>query len=62
MLVSDWEKATGLKLTDVLETRASGLLVLTQDWQIARKLIGVDLPGDRRWRFRCGIVQHSDPL
>ena len=30
---------TGLKLTDVLETRASGLLVLTQDWQIARKLI-----------------------
>ncbi|MFC3106765.1 rRNA pseudouridine synthase [Undibacterium arcticum] len=30
---------TGLQLTDVLEARASGLLVLTQDWQIARKLI-----------------------
>lgn len=30
---------TGLKLTDGLETEASGLLVLTQDWRVARRLI-----------------------
>jgi 23S rRNA pseudouridine2604 synthase len=30
---------TALTLTDPLETNASGLLVLTQDWRIARKLI-----------------------
>lgn len=31
--------ATGLTLTDPLDVQASGLLVLTQDWRIARKLI-----------------------
>jgi len=30
---------TGLRLTDGLETTASGLLVLTQDWRIARRLV-----------------------
>jgi 23S rRNA pseudouridine2604 synthase len=30
---------SGLTLTDPLETDAGGLLVLTQDWRIARKLI-----------------------
>jgi 23S rRNA pseudouridine2604 synthase len=30
---------TGLRLTDGLETAASGLLVLTQDWRIARRLV-----------------------
>lgn len=30
---------TGLQLTDGLETRASGLLVLTQDWRVARRLV-----------------------
>jgi 23S rRNA pseudouridine2604 synthase len=30
---------TGLKLTDGLETAAGGLLVLTQDWRIARRLV-----------------------
>ena len=30
---------TGLTLTDGLETAASGLLVLTQDWRIARRLV-----------------------
>jgi 23S rRNA pseudouridine2604 synthase len=30
---------TGLRLTDGLETVAGGLLVLTQDWRIARRLI-----------------------
>jgi 23S rRNA pseudouridine2604 synthase len=30
---------TRLNLTDSLETGASGLLVLTQDWRIARKLV-----------------------
>ena len=30
---------TGLKLTDGLETTAGGLLVLTQDWRIARRLV-----------------------
>jgi 23S rRNA pseudouridine2604 synthase len=30
---------TGLILTDGLETAASGLLVLTQDWRIARRLV-----------------------
>jgi 23S rRNA pseudouridine2604 synthase len=29
----------GLRLTDGLETMASGLLVLTQDWRIARRLV-----------------------
>lgn len=29
----------GLRLTDGLETTASGLLVLTQDWRIARRLV-----------------------
>ncbi|MFL6719634.1 MAG: RNA pseudouridine synthase, partial [Burkholderiaceae bacterium] len=29
----------GLQLTDGLETQASGLLVLTQDWRVARKLV-----------------------
>jgi 23S rRNA pseudouridine2604 synthase len=31
--------ASNLTLTDALETKASGLVVLTQDWLIARKLI-----------------------
>jgi len=31
--------STGLTLTDGLETAASGLLVLTQDWRIARRLV-----------------------
>ena len=31
--------ASNLTLTDTLETKASGLVVLTQDWLIARKLI-----------------------
>lgn len=30
---------TGLTLTDPLEANASGLLVMTQDWRVARKLI-----------------------
>ncbi|HEV7930290.1 MAG TPA: rRNA pseudouridine synthase [Nitrosospira sp.] len=30
---------TGLTLTDPLDTGASGLLVLTQDWRVARKLV-----------------------
>jgi 23S rRNA pseudouridine2604 synthase len=30
---------TGLRLTDGLESNASGLLVLTQDWRIARRLV-----------------------
>lgn len=30
---------TGLRLTDGLETTASGLLVLTQDWRIVRRLV-----------------------
>lgn len=30
---------TNLTLTDALETKASGLVVLTQDWLIARKLV-----------------------
>jgi 23S rRNA pseudouridine2604 synthase len=30
---------SGLTLTDSLETSASGLLVLTQDWRVARKLV-----------------------
>jgi 23S rRNA pseudouridine2604 synthase len=30
---------TGLKLTDGLETTASGLLVLTQDWRVTRRLV-----------------------
>ena len=30
---------TGLRLTDGLESTASGLLVLTQDWRIARRLV-----------------------
>lgn len=30
---------TGLQLTDGLETDASGLLVLTQDWRVARRLV-----------------------
>lgn len=30
---------SGLTLTDGLETAASGLLVLTQDWRIARRLV-----------------------
>jgi 23S rRNA pseudouridine2604 synthase len=30
---------TGLRLTDGLETMAGGLLVLTQDWRIARRLV-----------------------
>ena len=30
---------SNLTLTDPLETKASGLVVLTQDWQIARKLV-----------------------
>lgn len=29
----------GLQLTDGLETQASGLLVLTQDWRVARRLV-----------------------
>ena len=29
----------GLQLTDGLEAQASGLLVLTQDWRVARKLV-----------------------
>ena len=29
----------GLQLTDRLETQASGLLVLTQDWRVARRLV-----------------------
>lgn len=31
--------AANLTLTDALETKASGLVVLTQDWLIARKLV-----------------------
>lgn len=31
--------STGLRLTDGLETMATGLLVLTQDWRIARRLV-----------------------
>lgn len=31
--------ATGLTVCDGLETKASGLVVLTQDWQISRKLV-----------------------
>ena len=30
---------SGLRLTDGLETDASGLLVLTQDWRVARRLV-----------------------
>jgi 23S rRNA pseudouridine2604 synthase len=30
---------TGLNLTDGLETMASGLLVLTQDWRVTRRLV-----------------------
>jgi len=30
---------TGLRLTDGLETTASGLLVLTQDWRVVRRLV-----------------------
>lgn len=30
---------SGLQATDVLDTEASGLVVLTQDWRVARKLV-----------------------